>query len=77
MYVWQRLGVEVTDSSPKYVCGCPTAKIVALFLGRGETEDGIGFTDKVGPEDGAVSGGTDITGITPTIKDPNFIYPDN
>ena len=49
-------GVVATDDSAKYVwneelTGC---KASALFVGRGETEDGIGFTDLISGEDGAV-----------------------
>jgi alanyl-tRNA synthetase len=32
----------------------PSARVVALFLGRGQTPDGIGFVDKVQPSDGVV-----------------------
>jgi alanyl-tRNA synthetase len=49
-------GVPATDDSAKYVwdnelTGCTAS---ALFIGRGETEDGIGFTDSISAENGAV-----------------------
>lgn len=49
-------GVVATDDSAKYVwndelTGC---KACALFVGRGETEDGIGFTDAVSADDGTI-----------------------
>ncbi len=48
--------IDATDDSSKYTWnedlnGC-LAK--ALFIGRGETEDGIGFTDSISEADGAV-----------------------
>jgi alanyl-tRNA synthetase len=49
-------GVPATDDSAKYswddeFAGCSAS---ALFIGRGETEDGIGFTDSISAESGAV-----------------------
>lgn len=49
-------GVAATDDSSKYVWNeqlteC-TAK--ALFVGRGETDDGIGFTDSISSDNGSV-----------------------
>mmetsp|Transcript_10400 Transcript_10400/g.15667 ORF Transcript_10400/g.15667 Transcript_10400/m.15667 type:complete len:988 (-) Transcript_10400:119-3082(-) len=49
-------GIPATDDSSKYVwneelTGC-VAK--ALFVGRGVTEDGIGFTDSISSEDGDI-----------------------
>lgn len=49
-------GVIATDDSAKFtwdkdLVGC---KSVALFIGRGETDDGIGFVDNVSGKDGAV-----------------------
>lgn len=49
-------GVPATDDSPKYIWdavldGC-TAK--ALFVGRGETEDMIGFVDSISPQSSTV-----------------------
>uniref|UniRef100_A0A7S4MEB0 Alanine--tRNA ligase n=1 Tax=Odontella aurita TaxID=265563 RepID=A0A7S4MEB0_9STRA len=49
-------GVDATDDEAKYVWnkdleGC---KAAALFVGRGETEDGIGFADSITGENGAV-----------------------
>ena len=49
-------GAPATDDSSKYLwneqlIGCT---VKALFLGRGETEDGIGFTHKISTADGAV-----------------------
>ena len=49
-------GVGATDDSPKYVWnkeleGCT---VQALFLGRNETEDNIGFVDSVSPESSTV-----------------------
>ncbi len=49
-------GVAATDDSSKYIWnqeleGC-TAK--ALFVGRGETDDGIGFTDSISADDGSI-----------------------
>ena len=50
-------GVPATDDSAKYtwneeLTGC---KASALFIGRGETEDGIGFTDSISSENGAIA----------------------
>ena len=49
-------GVGATDDSAKFVTkdltGC---KASALFIGRGETEDEIGFTDSISAENGAVA----------------------
>lgn len=49
-------GVPATDDSPKYVWdqtldGCT---VKALFIGRGETEDKIGFVEQVSPESSTV-----------------------
>ena len=49
-------GVDATDDSAKYVWdedleGCT---IKALFIGRNETEDGIGFVDTITKENGAI-----------------------
>jgi len=49
-------GVDATDDDAKYVWnedleGCT---IKALFIGRNETEDGIGFVDTISKENGAV-----------------------
>jgi len=49
-------GVNATDDSEKYVWdidleGCI---VKALFIGRNETEDGIGFVDSISKESGAV-----------------------
>ena len=49
-------GVNATDDSEKYawnqeLTGC---NVSALFIGRGETEDGIGFVDEVAAANGAV-----------------------
>ena len=49
-------GVDATDDSAKYVWnedldGC-TSK--ALFIGRHETEDGVGFVDSISTDNGAV-----------------------
>mmetsp|Transcript_4063 Transcript_4063/g.8351 ORF Transcript_4063/g.8351 Transcript_4063/m.8351 type:complete len:969 (+) Transcript_4063:85-2991(+) len=49
-------GVEPTDDSAKYIwnkdlTGCT---VKALFIGRNETEDGIGFVDCISTESGAV-----------------------
>ncbi len=46
------LGVPATDDSAKYVTGAALDGCVvkALFIGRGETEDMIGFVDSVSPE---------------------------
>ena len=50
-------GVPATDDSSKYVwseqlIGCT---VTALFIGRGETEDGIGFVDTISSANGAVA----------------------
>jgi alanyl-tRNA synthetase len=49
-------GVGATDDSAKFVTkdltGC---KASALFIGRGETEDEIGFTDSISADNGAVA----------------------
>ena len=49
-------GVVATDDSAKYVnkelTGC---KASALFIGRGETDDGIGFVDSISVDNGAVA----------------------
>ncbi len=49
-------GVPATDDSAKYdwdneLTGCSAS---ALFIGRGETEDGIGFTDSISADSGAI-----------------------
>ena len=49
-------GVDATDDSEKFtwnkeLTGC---KAKGLFIGRGETEDGIGFTDSISESDGAI-----------------------
>ena len=49
-------GVEATEDSAKYVWnedlkGCT---VKALFIGRNETEDGIGFVDSISQENGAI-----------------------
>jgi alanyl-tRNA synthetase len=49
-------GVDATDDSEKFIwnkelTGC---KAKGLFIGRGETEDGIGFTDSISESDGAI-----------------------
>ena len=49
-------GVAGTDDSEKYVWdkdleGC---KVTALFIGRGETEDKIGFVDSISPKSSTV-----------------------
>lgn len=49
-------GVDATDDSAKYVWnedldGCT---IKALFIGRNETEDGVGFVDSISKDNGAV-----------------------
>ncbi len=49
-------GIAATDDSAKYLwneelTGC-SAK--ALFIGRGETEDGIGFVDSISVENGSI-----------------------
>ncbi len=52
----QSRGVEMTDSSLKYVWHHePSARIVALFKGKGQTEDGVGFVEEVTAEDGVVA----------------------
>lgn len=60
-------GVPATDDSEKYVWdkaldGC-TAK--ALFIGRGETEDKIGFVDTISPESSVVGVILDKTSFYP------------
>ena len=50
-------GVPATNDDAKYVwneelTGCAAS---ALFIGRGETEDGIGFVDSITPENGAIA----------------------
>lgn len=49
-------GVDATDDSAKYVWnedleGCT---VKALFIGRNETEDGIGFVESISKENGAI-----------------------
>jgi alanyl-tRNA synthetase len=49
-------GVDATDDSAKYVWnedleGCT---VKALFIGRNETEDGIGFVDSISKDNGAI-----------------------
>jgi alanyl-tRNA synthetase len=62
----QTHGVDVTDSSLKYVWHHePAARVVALFLGRGETPDGVGFVERVSSEDGAVGIILDTTSFYP------------
>jgi alanyl-tRNA synthetase len=50
------IGVDATDDTAKYewnkdLDGCT---IKALFIGRGETEDGIGFVDSISKNNGAI-----------------------
>lgn len=50
------MGVPATNDDAKYewneeLTGCAAS---ALFIGRGETEDGVGFTDSISAESGAV-----------------------
>lgn len=49
-------GVEATNDSEKYTWnqGLTGCKAKALFVGRGETQDGIGFTDSISEANGAV-----------------------
>lgn len=52
----QSHGVEMTDSSLKYVWHHePSARVVALYKGKGQTEDGVGFVEEVSAEDGVVA----------------------
>ncbi|GAB5031596.1 alanine-trna ligase [Nannochloropsis oceanica] len=52
----QSRGVEMTDSSLKYVWHHePSAKVLALYKGKGSTQDGVGFVDEVTAEDGIVA----------------------
>jgi alanyl-tRNA synthetase len=48
--------VPSTDDSPKYVWNQPleNCKVEALFLGRNETEDKIGFVDVITPESSTI-----------------------
>ncbi len=50
------LGVPATDDSAKYLTGdvLEGAVVKALFIGRGETEDKIGFVDSVSKESSTV-----------------------
>lgn len=50
------LGVPATDDSAKYVAGSVLegSVVKALFIGRGETEDKIGFVDSVSKESSTV-----------------------
>jgi alanyl-tRNA synthetase len=48
--------IQATDDSAKYqwnedLTGCV---VKALFIGRGETEDGVGFVDQISEQDGAI-----------------------
>lgn len=49
-------GVDTTDDSEKFTWNkdLTDCKAKGLFIGRGETEDGIGFTDSISESDGAV-----------------------
>lgn len=49
-------GVDATDDAAKYVWNedLEGSAIKALFIGRNETEDGIGFVDSISKESGAV-----------------------
>ena len=49
-------GVDPTDDSAKYVWDedLSGSTVKALFVGRNETEDGVGFVDSITPESGAV-----------------------
>mmetsp|Transcript_41640 Transcript_41640/g.99809 ORF Transcript_41640/g.99809 Transcript_41640/m.99809 type:complete len:966 (-) Transcript_41640:85-2982(-) len=49
-------GVPATDDSPKYVWDKPLdgCTVKALFIGRGETEDKIGFVEQISPESSTV-----------------------
>jgi len=49
-------GVDATDDAAKYVWNedLEGSTIKALFIGRNETEDGIGFVDSISKESGAV-----------------------
>jgi alanyl-tRNA synthetase len=49
-------GVDATDDSEKFTWNkdLTDCKAKGLFIGRGETEDGIGFTDSISESDGAV-----------------------
>jgi len=52
----QSRGIEMTDSSLKYVWHHePSARVLALYKGKGSTEDGVGFVDEVTAEDGVVA----------------------
>ncbi len=52
----QSHGVEMTDSSLKYVWHHePSARVVALYKGKGQTDDGVGFVDQVSAEDGIIA----------------------
>mmetsp|Transcript_27496 Transcript_27496/g.26307 ORF Transcript_27496/g.26307 Transcript_27496/m.26307 type:complete len:1010 (+) Transcript_27496:145-3174(+) len=56
----QTNGVQITDSSSKYTWHQkPTAKVVALFQGRGMTT--AGFTDEITASDGAIGVILDMT----------------
>jgi alanyl-tRNA synthetase len=49
-------GVDATDDSEKFTWNkdLTDCKAKGLFIGRGETEDGIGFTDSISESDGAI-----------------------
>jgi alanyl-tRNA synthetase len=52
----QSHGVEMTDSSLKYVWHHePSARVVALYKGKGQTEDGVGFVEQVSADDGIIA----------------------
>jgi alanyl-tRNA synthetase len=50
------LGVDATDDSAKYVWDQPFdgCAVKALFIGRGETDDKIGFVESISPESSIV-----------------------
>jgi alanyl-tRNA synthetase len=60
-------GVLMTDDSEKYVWDKPLegCSVKALFIGRGETEDMIGFVDSISPESSMVGVILDKTSFYP------------
>jgi alanyl-tRNA synthetase len=60
-------GVPATDDSEKYVWDKPLegCAVKALFIGRGETEDKIGFVDSISPESSVVGVILDKTSFYP------------